>query len=268
MEDGQVEDSSVAMVTHQARVSIHMDLNRKSDLQNFSGNLSPLEVDLGMPRNIISRFDGIFHITSTNLEFANNVIEQILETNFVGNVQSSPDDLRDIKLLVAYVLDGRRHFQKSMRNEISSYIGEKLDDFISANESTLSLEGSDILFSRLRNSVLKILLALSYIHDRQFDDAMVDECISIIADKFNTLSPYFGLKTTILTANSSQARKDEVLKLINSRTSRTFSTNTIRMELAATGIELSNKTIERYLMKLAEEGIVEKKAHNTWGKIK
>lgn len=264
MEDGTIEDSTVAMVTHQARVSIHFDLNRKSDLQNFSGKLPSLESDFGLPRNIISRFDGIFHISSTNLEFAENVINQISETSFVGNVDSKQDDLRDIKLLVAYVLDGHRWFQKSLMDNITTYIAEKLEEFIDANKSTLTEEGSDILFSRLKNSILKMMLSLSYMRNRSFDEAMGDECMSIIADKFNCLSPYFGIKTSSLTSNSTQIKQTEIEDIISKKNSGTFSATTIKLELENRGIFVSDKTINRYLGKMKEEGKIRKVAHNAW----
>ncbi|MDZ7762976.1 MAG: hypothetical protein U5K00_00920 [Melioribacteraceae bacterium] len=60
MEDGKVEDSTSAMKTHHSATSIHVDMNRLSQVipESKQSKFS----DLSIPVNILSRFDFIMEI--------------------------------------------------------------------------------------------------------------------------------------------------------------------------------------------------------------
>lgn len=267
MEDGEVEDSTAAKTTHTARVSIHVDLNRNSDLRDCGEQRLSLEDDFCLPRNIISRFDGIFHISSNTSEYIDHVLNQISNTHLIGNIVPSKDNLRELKILVAYVLDRNRAMERTIPTKSTDYIKAKIEDLINSYGDVYENEGAEILVTRLKNSVSKILLSLSIMRERLVDTDMIDECITILSTKFDILKKYFEQKPQSSVQDNISQRRGMIEELIRKRKEVTFSAADLQVELKNEGIKVSDKTIKRDLSRLKEEGKIEKKAHNVWVRL-
>ena len=205
MEDGEVIDSTSARWTHEAVTSIHLDMNRLSQV-NQGKQYNPYE-DVDIPSNIISRFDYIIDIPrdserQSDVAYAINTGRNILNT--YGKPVLEPQWERDLKRIVAFIRSG--FYKVVIDSEINEYINSKVKDILDANSNP-----SDILtdsITRLAVSVGKYVKAIASAHLRINVTAEdVDLAFDFIIDKLNFLSSVEVVDVPIMTSRKKQRQQ-------------------------------------------------------------
>ncbi|MCK4828696.1 hypothetical protein KA005_73880, partial [bacterium] len=161
MEDGIAIDSTVARWQHEAVTSIHLDMNRYSQI-NPAGNYNA-DTDVDMPTNIISRFDFIIDIPAdlkrqSQVAYDISTGEKIISSLNRRVIENKWE--RELKRMVAYV---RTYFFKvEISRGINTYIRDKKKAVVEANKYSDALANS---ITRLAISVQKYVKAIvSSIH--------------------------------------------------------------------------------------------------------
>ena len=187
MEDGIAIDSTAARWKHEALTSIHLDMNRYSQI-NPAGNYNAY-TDIDIPTNIISRFDFIMDIPA-DLKRQSQVAYEISKgAKIISSLNRriiENDWERELKRIVAYI---RTNFFKiEISVEINDYIREKIKSIteININSSVLS----DTI-TRLAISVQRYVKAIA--KSRQSFEASkddVDRAFGFIGEKLKFLSTF------------------------------------------------------------------------------
>ncbi len=158
MEDGEVIDSTSARFTHEAVTSIHLDMNRLSQV-NKGKKYDPFS-DIEIPSNIISRFDFIMDIPrdadrQTEVAYAINTGTSILNT--YGRPTQEPQWERDLKRIIAYI---RTYwYQVEIDSSLNRYINSKIKEIADANDNPTDTFTDSI--TRLAISVGKYVKAIT-----------------------------------------------------------------------------------------------------------
>ena len=182
IEDGELVDSSAAKTVLQAMTAIHLDLNRKTDLNPDLDPQSELE-DVGLPEHILSRFDFIVEIERDPKRQARLSQEILGRKNKVGGTELPPREKgRDLQVLIAFLRD------QIPVVDVGEEIGERLDA-----ELRNLLDGfthpmvSDFL-ARMSFSALKLVGAHARLCGRsQAIDADVDGILPLLEEKVRTI---------------------------------------------------------------------------------
>ena len=103
MEDGEAIDSTSVRTTHQAITSIHLDMNKSSQVN--PGQKNTVFKDIRIPLNLISRFDFIIDIPPNIQRQISVALEMAKGSKTLGtsmNKSKKPDWERELQIFVAY----------------------------------------------------------------------------------------------------------------------------------------------------------------------
>lgn len=189
MEDGEVIDSTSAMWTHEAITSIHLDTNKKSQVDP-SQNLNPFE-DIDIPINILSRFDFIVDIPR-DIERQFVIAYEMLkgEKTLVSYNEEKTESewQRELRRIVAYV---RTNFSKiEFSAEVSDYIIKRIKYLrIEYSEKFKDPELLADIVTRLAISLQKYVKAIACLNLRSSaKNSDVDYALDFIKYKLDFLA--------------------------------------------------------------------------------
>jgi sulfur relay (sulfurtransferase) DsrC/TusE family protein len=256
MEDGLAIDSSVARWEHEALTSIHLDMNRYSQI-NPAGTYDA-NADIDIPTNILSRFDFIMDIPAdlkrqTQVAYDISTGEKIISSLNRRIVENKWE--RELKRMVAYL---RTYFFKvKISNDINAYIREKIKSIAENNKNSSAL--SDTI-TRLAVSVQKYVKAIaSSKHSFKASRQDVDRAFKFIEEKLKFLSTFDHVsvpKTLSQKKPTIQGRQvmlreqykgkevsvDEVKAYLNEETGFAYADKTIIRDLEQIGRKVKMKT--------------------------
>ena len=187
MEDGIAIDSTVARWEHEALTSIHLDMNRYSQV-NPAGSYNAY-TDIDIPTSIISRFDFIMDIPA-NLKRQSQVAYDISKgEKIISSLNRRIKEQkweRELKRIVAYLRTN--FFEVKINQDINAYIRAKIESVVDANEFSPSLPNS---ITRLAISVQKYVKAIaSSRHSFRASKEDVDHAFEFIEEKLKFLSTF------------------------------------------------------------------------------
>ncbi|MBK8130668.1 MAG: hypothetical protein IPK53_17800 [bacterium] len=168
MEDGRVVDSTAANKEHHALTSIHIDMNKQSDvsLADAEALASPQErlSDLGVSMNVLTRFDFIVNIprdTGRQMGIALQMHSGTPKTTRFPNKRQLSSAARQLQVLIAYLRT--KHDEVTIpANLVEDYIRSKQEELLEVNRGHLShrnLLGD--YQTRLANSIHKLIFAIA-----------------------------------------------------------------------------------------------------------
>jgi hypothetical protein len=174
MEDGHVIDSTAADQTHPALTSIHIDMNKQTDLfpefpLRGATTLAQRLEDILIPMNTLSRFDVIIEIPRDpqgQMQTALGMYEQSTRSTAPAHTgQETAGWARDLQVLVALLRT--RHEIVSFPPEIQEAMRQKQEAFCKTNAKQLAdIDWLSDFPTRLTQSVFKIVAAYARMHDR------------------------------------------------------------------------------------------------------
>lgn len=190
MEDGEIADSTSAKQRHPALTSIHIDLNKLSEIYLAETKpFTPSEqlADRQIPLNILTRFDSI-------VEFKRDAKRQFDVALSMHDTQpkiearrkdiSNEPWIRELRLLVAGAIE--KYFEISIPNGVLRYVKEKQNDLYEENKDIidrLSLLGD--YQTRVSTSIHKYLFAIARMNLRDHVIRKdVDQSFGFIKYKF------------------------------------------------------------------------------------
>ena len=261
MENGKVIDPTAARTVHIAETAIHFDMNRLSQVNPHKKY--PGHKDIGIPTNILTRFDFILEIprnVATQMHVALNMIDGWKGLGgFYSEASQSKDWIRDLKVIVA--------FQNSMFRVISS--GPGVQNLVKKNlakihkkftqESKQDYHFSDFA-PRLANSVNKYLDAIACSEARTtILKKDVKEAFSFIDYKLKFL---FKSEPVLAKMNPIQERCDIILEKFRDTSAKRK--DIIDYVNSKASKPVRGKTIDRDLEVLEKEGKAKKVKQGLW----
>jgi MCM2/3/5 family protein len=242
MEDGEVIDSSSARTTFQANTSIHLDMNRQSQVHKGSRRIE--FDDITIPINILSRIDFIIDIPSDKerqLEIAKSIFSKSDDIN--------DDWKREVKHFVAYI---RTYFNKvNITDDVIKYLQDKLENIAIQVKSIPELDDEfQDFYTRLAVSAQKYVKAITSINLRivaQKSD--VDEAFRFIQTKVDFLKPYL-VKLKTPSAERQTITAEDRWRLVEEEfKGKEFRRKEVLALYKKNDILVSSKTVDRDLLK-------------------
>jgi len=196
MEDGRVIDSTAARQTHNALTSIHLDLNKVTDIYPSATNGESTKTDrvrdIGLSMNVISRFDFAIEIprdVARQIEIALEMhVGAKRSAKFpVGETESETG--RKLKVLVAFLRS--RFAEIEIPADLAkNNIRTKQRELLEVNHNRLDrLQLLGDYQTRLSNSVNKLVFAIARCNARSIATmADVDVAFGLLASKMDFLS--------------------------------------------------------------------------------
>lgn len=268
MEDGKVEDSTAAKATHLAATSIHIDMNRNSQVK--PDKKYNAYTDLCIPQNIISRFDFINEIPADierQMEVSLEMIDRSdrLESN---QFSTSENELkRKLQLIVAYV--NTKYSSINYPQDVRDYVREKVKELFEENEKYLGLMNHfGSMLTRMINSIEKVSKAIcaSKLKDTiSIED--IDEALTFIEYKLQFLSKLDLLNTANWDQKSiTDEKKDERKIAIQAEfTGKDFTINEVSEFIQKQpDLCIKGRTTRRDINEMIASGIVKKVKHNEY----
>ena len=264
MEDGKVIDSTSAKTVHKAITSIHVDMNRLS--QVIPGKKFTAYDDIPIPTNVLSRFDFVIEIpknAETQMEVAKSMIDRWDKFgNLYSDNEKPPEWIRDLKVIVGFITSNFRSTEISA--EVKQYADDKLKDLNESysSENTSSEDMSDVS-TRLVNSIAKYAKAITCSkYEPKVLKADIDEAFSFIDYKMKFLANR---------EPEPEAQKIGVVErrcqiMVERYANRIISIKAITNDWNSTPelIPVDIKTISRAMKRLVENGQVEMVEHGKY----
>lgn len=183
MEDGIVRDSTSANIEHQSQTSIHLDINKTSDLK-ATEDISFQEDIQNIPTNILSRFDFINEIEASNMRQQEIALD--MYTNEACRLTPSEleDKKRQLKVLIAYLRDQYKNIE--IPHKVQETMSSLHEEVLSKNHKLQNIAKLGAFQTRTVNSANKLVIASARLHQREKasqDDAFI--AFTFIQKKFN-----------------------------------------------------------------------------------
>jgi hypothetical protein len=251
MEDGIAIDSTVARWEHEALASIHLDMNRKSQV-NPAGNYDVYS-DIDIPTNIISRFDFIMDIPA-DLKRQSQVAYDISKgKKIISSLNRRVSENkweRELQRMVAYIRTN--FFKVEISQQINSYIHNKIKSVVEANEYSSSLADS---ITRLAVSVQKYVKAIT--GSRQSFKASkedVDHAFEFIEEKLKFLSTFDHVSIPKTQIQKKPTIDERLVMIKEYYKGKEVSANEVKEFLKKeTDFEYTDRTITRDLEKIGKK---------------
>jgi DNA repair photolyase len=194
MEDGTVNDSTSAKTKHKAETSIHLDMNRLSQIDP-TAKVSKSD-DVNIFTNVISRFDFVMDIPQSRkktIEVAMKMLKG--EKTVTGSGGRVEDDKwkRELKVLVAHL---RTYWHTiTITKEMSDYMTRMFEKIVDANKLKYKefaefymLEANAV---RMAHSIIKMCVASARARRvYQVERVDVDRAFDFIVEKLKFLQTY------------------------------------------------------------------------------
>ena len=197
MEDGKCIVAGAAKAIFDAETSIHIDINRRSDLMLDSKQRRNVVDDTTLPTYILSRFDFICELDKNPKRQSHKAYELLLgKTNQAGRSEIARfcdkrdlDPERFMKLLAGSILE---RFRRIDTSPIRKYMARKFKEIEKANRSDMeSLDDLSMFIMRLSKSVEKLVNALTRLQLRhKANRKAVDMAYQLLARKLEFLKEF------------------------------------------------------------------------------
>jgi MCM P-loop domain len=242
MEDGEVIDSSSARTTFKANTSIHLDMNRKS--QVYKGEGSTEFADINIPINILSRFDFIIDIPQDNQR------QLVVAQDIITKTKDLDDGWkREVKHFVAYI---RTNFNNvKINKDAEVQLKRKLRQIESQVKTIPELKNEfQDFYARLAVSAQKYVKAIARINLRTYAKTSdVDEAFRFIQTKVDFLKNHL-IKTNKLTPEPNVITAKDRLRLLEEEfAGKEFRRKEVLALYEKKNIYVNAKTVDRDLMK-------------------
>ena len=267
MEDGEVIDSTSARTKHDAVTSIHVDMNKLSQV-NPDRNATTF-TDLNIPMNIISRFDFIIDIPpdidrQLNIVLAMVGGEKVLSTTMYEF--HDPEWKKKLKRIIAYL--STVYNKAYISHDVSDYLRSKFQTFIDENVKYREYQKQiPSMLTRLEISIEKLAKAIACAEMSEVvTKDHIDEAFDFSSYKLEFLKSYENIEIPknlgMSKKDKMQARRNEILQVLSGRT---LTKQEIYAELKEhIKPELTDKMIDRDLSVLESEGKVIHNKHGQW----
>lgn len=159
MEDGEVVDSTSSRTVLPAITSIHVDMNRLSQVGNSKDN--DIHADLRIPLNIISRFDFIIDIPA-DLKRQINVVFNMMDGKKILENGSELSSIPEWIIELRYLIEKTKEEYNSIElgADISEYIKTKFMHLIESNNIYIDLmKNFASMLTRIQISIEKMVMA-------------------------------------------------------------------------------------------------------------
>lgn len=216
MEEGNVIDSSVVKTTHPALTSIHLDMNKFSDL--FPGSIlskKPIK-DIGLSMPLLSRFDYIVDIkrnTQRQREIAKEMLKSIREISPDKLPLETHQMLRILRVITAYLTT---QYAEISFDEIEKYKSEKSDQLFDRYKEYQSYSILGDFFTRSTNSILKFTASSARLNQRkEANEHDLDTALRFVEAKLDYVASLWNEFTRkgkrLKRASRKEARRDWIL---------------------------------------------------------
>lgn len=257
MEDGRVIDSTSARTTHLARTAIHLDMNRQAQLygKREGSELAPKPIstiDLGIPMNILTRFDFIAEIprdVERQMEVALSMQKGLIRSCSVEKESVKAKQARELTTLVAFLRT--RFADIEIPEKISTRIANKQRELLDMNRERLpELEIFGDFQTRLSTSIIKLVFAITRANARSIaTKADVDMAFHFARTKLDFLAQIEQFETPedwdqSKVAKKVQKRRD---KIVYDFSGQEVSVKQVHAEFTKDGSTLKELTIRRDL---------------------
>jgi len=168
MEDGVCRDTTTARTTHHALTSIHLDMNKRSDVHLVEDSDAVKHgclrfEDINIPMNVLTRFDFIIDIQRDTIRQLETALEMHggskSSTSFRKSDQQS-DEMRQLKVLIAYLRS--EYAVVEIPAEISAYARRKHEQLLEVNRDQLQkLNLLGDFQTRIVNGIDKLVFAIA-----------------------------------------------------------------------------------------------------------
>lgn len=159
MEDGEVVDSTSSRTVLPAVTSIHVDMNRLSQVGKSKDK--DIHIDLGIPLNIISRFDFIIDIPA-DLKRQINVVFNMMDGKKILENGSELSSIPEWIIELRYLTEKTKEEYNSIElgADISEYIKTKFMHLIESNNIYIDLmKNFASMLTRIQISIEKMVMA-------------------------------------------------------------------------------------------------------------
>lgn len=161
MEDGEVIDSTSSRTVLPAITSIHLDMNRLSQVNGTTDK--DVYTDLKMPLNIISRFDFIIDIPYDIQRQIQIVFDMMQGEKLLGNQSTenkTPEWVNELRFLIEKTKEKNKNIM--LNADISVYVKLKLEKLIEGNSKYLKvMKTFGSMLTRMQVSLEKILKSIA-----------------------------------------------------------------------------------------------------------
>lgn len=192
MEDGKAIDSTAARKEHEALTSIHLDMNKMSDLfpksiPNGEDIIVTRLDDIKIPMNVLSRFDYIVDIprdTERQIKIALEMYDNRANVSNIDRTLRHEGRRRELQLIVAYLRT--KHADIRFPKGIRDYMRKRHKEIIIENQGHLDrIPYFGDFQTRLTNSIHKYVVAFTRLGDRDKPNKTdVDHAFRLLRRKF------------------------------------------------------------------------------------
>lgn len=266
MEDGVVEDSTAAQTSFLAQTSIHLDLNKVSDLSPQL-LIKPARLDdIKIRMHLLSRFDFVVDIerdTARQIAVALSMYDALVSTRMRVTERSGACQLR---ILIAYLRTA--HAEVNFPVEVRGYMKAKHSELMDNNRPQLArLPWLSDFQTRTTVSIAKFTAAAARLADRSEahkDD--VDLVLPFVARKYEFLQSFQSGLVVPPSWSGRRALRDRrtqwILETFVGRESVRV-TDIITAARRASGLNetLEHKAVYRILEDLMKAGVIRKPRH-------
>jgi len=261
MEDGKAIDATAARKEHEALTSIHIDMNKMSDL--FPKSIPSGEDiivnrldDIKIPMNILSRFDYIVDIprdTERQIKIALDMYDNRVTISNGNRSIRQEEWRRELKLIVAYLRT--KHADIRFPQKIRDYMRQKHEEIITENQEHIDkMPYFGDFQTRLTNSIHKYVIAFARIGNRDKPiKTDVDHTFRLLRRKFEFIRT---LDKHLKVPNSWEIPTEDGLDswLIKRYQGQTVTPKQILADYEEEfGSFLIRRTLERHLTKTAQK---------------
>jgi hypothetical protein len=161
MEDGEVIDSTSSRTVLPAITSIHLDMNRQSQVNGTTDK--DIHSDLKIPLNILSRFDFIIDIPYDIERQIKIVFDMMKGNKLLGNQSGeikTPEWIKELRYLIEKTKE--KNDKVIIPEDITVYAKMKLEKIIEGNSKYLTvMKNFGSMLTRMQVSLEKILKSIA-----------------------------------------------------------------------------------------------------------
>jgi ribosome-associated translation inhibitor RaiA len=254
MESGVAIDSTSARTRHEAVTSIHLDMNRYSQVNK--GQEYDVYSDIDIPTNIISRFDFIMDIPpdlTRQFQVAYDITKGSKVISSFNRSILEEEWQRILKRIVAYVRSN--FFKVEISSDINKYITGKIRQIKKENKENASkstaLAGS---ITRIAISIQKHIKAIASARlSLKAKKEDVDLAFDFISEKLSFLSTLEDLKVPDFKKGQKPGPDERAKLLIDNFKGKEITVDEAKIFIKdKTEYEFTEKTIKRDLVKIGK----------------
>ncbi|MBZ0181031.1 MAG: hypothetical protein K8F60_01105 [Melioribacteraceae bacterium] len=267
MEDGEVVDSTSSRTVLPAVTSIHVDMNRLSQVGNSKDN--DIHADLRIPLNIISRFDFIIDIPA-DLKRQIYVVFDMMEGKKIlsngSEISSIPQWIIELRYLIEKTKE--EYVTIELEADISEYIITKFKHLVESNDKYLGMmQNFSSMLTRIQISIEKMIKAIACSSmSKKGKEEHVDYAFKFLKHKLEFLQKLDPIEIPDnfdQNIDEKSRREGIITKLVKEK--RSLKTEDIRKEVnKRMKKEYNIKTIQRDLKLLSSRNRINSSKKGIW----